>query len=249
VSTLLCVAHGSRDPRHAATIAALMRAVRSQRPGVRAETAYLDHCAPTVAQAVSALEASGERDVVVVPLLLTEAYHSKVDVPGVIRDAAARHPRLRFRTADVLGPDPLLVQALERRLREAGVWPRDRGTGVVLASAGTSDRVAQSILEGIATDWQRQGWSSVLPAFASAAGPTTEHAVRALRAAGCRRVVVASYFLAPGFLPDRARAGAAAAGATAVADVLGAAPEVARVVLRRYDDALSTLAGARSSVA
>jgi len=119
----------------------------------------------------------------------------------------------------------------------------------VLASAGTSDPVAQLILERMARAWQRQGWSSVVPAYASAAGPTTEEAVRALRAAGCRRVVVASYFLAPGFLPDRARSGAVRGGATAVADVLGPAPEVASVVLRRYDEALAVAGRPQWSVA
>jgi sirohydrochlorin ferrochelatase len=242
VPAVLCVAHGSRDPRHAATIASLVDAIRARRPGLRVETAYLDHCAPSVGQAVSSLQASGECDVVVVPLLLTDAYHGKVDVPGVVREAAARHPRLRFRLAGVLGPDPLLVAALERRLREAGVWPGDRSTGVVLASAGTSDRGAQSVLEGIARGWAHRGWSAVVPAYASAAAPSTYEAVRRLREAGCRRVVVASYFLAPGFLPDRARSGAVAARATTVAEVLGAAPEVASVVLRRYDDAYATRA-------
>jgi len=239
MATLLCVAHGSRDPRHAATIAALVRSVRARRPGLRVETAYLDHCAPSVAQVISALDARGEREVVVAPLLLTEAYHSKVDVPAVVRDACARHPRVGVHLAGVLGPDPLLVGALERRLREAGVAPGDRSTGVVLASAGTSDPSARAVLERIARDWARVGWPSVVPAYASACGPTTEEAVRALRAAGCPRVAVASYFLAPGFLPDRAREGAVSGGAQVIADVLGAAPEVTRVLLRRYDEALS----------
>jgi len=75
----------------------------------------------------------------------------------------------------------------------------------------------------------------VRPAFASAALPRTEDAVRELRALGCARVAVAPYVLAPGFLPDRIARGAAEADV--LAEVLGAAPEVARVVLGRYDAA------------
>jgi sirohydrochlorin ferrochelatase len=56
--------------------------------------------------------------------------------------------------------------------------------------------------------------------------------VAKLRREGARRVAVASYFLAPGFLPDRVRA--AAHGADVVTDVLGDAPEVAKLVLCRY---------------
>jgi sirohydrochlorin ferrochelatase len=59
--------------------------------------------------------------------------------------------------------------------------------------------------------------------------------VRELRRLGCERVAVAPYVLAPGFLPDRIARGAAEADVCA--EVLGAAPEVARVLLERYDRA------------
>jgi sirohydrochlorin ferrochelatase len=77
----------------------------------------------------------------------------------------------------------------------------------------------------------------VLPAYASAAGPRPAEAVRALRAAGAARVVVATYLLAPGYFADKIRDGALgplAGEAPAVSGVLGAAPEVADVVLDRY---------------
>ncbi|MFD5757054.1 sirohydrochlorin chelatase, partial [Streptomyces sp. NPDC127044] len=51
----------------------------------------------------------------------------------------------------------------------------------------------------------------------------------------CAGVGVAPKVLAPGFLPDRIARGAAEADV--LADVLGPAPEVARVLLERYDDA------------
>ncbi|MFD9674479.1 sirohydrochlorin chelatase, partial [Streptomyces sp. NPDC059981] len=47
----------------------------------------------------------------------------------------------------------------------------------------------------------------------------------------------APYVIAPGRLPDRIAAGAAESGADVVAEVLGAAPELARLLLRRYDTA------------
>jgi sirohydrochlorin ferrochelatase len=58
-----------------------------------------------------------------------------------------------------------------------------------------------------------------------------------LREAGARRVVVASYLLAPGLFADRIRDASLAAGAAAVAPVLGASPEMADVVLDRYQQA------------
>ncbi|MEV5612695.1 sirohydrochlorin chelatase [Streptomyces sp. NPDC052225] len=232
---LLVIAHGSRDPRHAATVHALVREVRAQRPGVRVETAFLDFNVPSVHGVLESLAAQGVRDVVALPLLLTRAFHAKADIPAVLRQA----PRgLRIRQADVLGPDPLLVAALERRLYEAGLTPADKPTtGVVLASAGSSDPEAIAVIAEIAREWRHTGWCAVRPAFASASLPRTADAVRELRALGCARVAVAPYVLAPGRLPDRIAEGAAEADV--LADVLGAAPEVARVLVDRYEHALA----------
>ncbi|KOT96128.1 sirohydrochlorin chelatase [Streptomyces ardesiacus] len=235
---LLVVAHGSRDPRHAATVHALVRRVGALRPEVRVETGFLDFNAPSVQGVLESLDAEGVRDVVALPLLLTRAFHAKADIPAVL---AAAPPRLRVRQAEVLGPSPLLLTALERRLYEAGLTPADKSsTGVVLASAGSSDPEAIAVIADIAREWRHTGWCAVRPAFASASLPRTEDAVRRLRERGCARVAVAPYVLAPGFLPDRIARGAA--GADVLADVLGPAPEVARVLLERYDAARAPMA-------
>ncbi|MGC5034828.1 sirohydrochlorin chelatase [Streptomyces sp. DT190] len=230
---LLVIAHGSRDPRHAATVHALVRRVRALRPDVRVETGFLDFNVPSVQGVLESLAVQGVRDVVALPLLLTRAFHAKADIPAVLADAPSR---LRIRQAEVLGPSPLLLAALERRLYEAGLTPGDKSsTGVVLASAGSTDPEAIAVIAEIAREWRHTGWCAVRPAFASASLPRTEDAVRELRALGCSRVAVAPYVLAPGFLPDRIARGAAEADV--LADVLGAAPEVARVVLERYEAA------------
>ncbi|WP_327656808.1 sirohydrochlorin chelatase [Streptomyces sp. NBC_00483] len=231
---LLVIAHGSRDPRHAATVHALVGEVRAQNPGVRVETAFLEFNVPSVHGVLESLAADGVRDVVALPLLLTRAFHAKTDIPAVLREA----PRgMRIHQAEVLGPDPLLVSALERRLYEAGLTPADKPTtGVVLASAGSSDPEAIAVIAEIAREWRHTGWCAVRPAFASASLPRTEDAVRELRALGCERVAVAPYVLAPGRLPDRIAAGAA--DADVLADVLGPAPEVARVLMDRYEASL-----------
>jgi sirohydrochlorin ferrochelatase len=237
---LLVVAHGSRDPRHAATVHALVRRVRSLRPDLRVETGFLDFNVPSVPAVLESLAAEGVRDVVALPLLLTRAFHAKADIPAVLADAPRR---LRVRQAEVLGPSPLLLSALERRLYEAGLTPADKSsTGVVLASAGSTDPEAIAVIADIAREWRHTGWCAVRPAFASASLPRTEQAVRELRELGCERIAVAPYVLAPGRLPDRIARGAA--GADVLAGVLGPAPEVARVVVERYEAARTPLRAA-----
>ncbi|MFE1249592.1 sirohydrochlorin chelatase [Streptomyces sp. NPDC058735] len=244
---LLVIAHGSRDPRHAATVQALARRVRGLRPGLRVETGFLDFNVPSVRGVLESLAAQGVRDVVALPLLLTRAFHAKADIPAVLAEAP---PRLRIHQADVLGPSPLLLGALERRLHEAGLAPSDKSsTGVVLASAGSTDPEAIAVIADIAREWRHTGWCAVRPAFASAGSPGgfpgTRDVVRELRALGCARVAVAPYVLAPGFLPDRIARGASEADV--LADVLGPAPEVARVVLERFEAARVPLSRAVSA--
>ncbi|HEX2314841.1 MAG TPA: CbiX/SirB N-terminal domain-containing protein, partial [Thermomonospora sp.] len=134
----------------------------------------------------------------------------------------------------------------ERRLTEAGVEIGDPDTAVVLVSAGSSDPAANATIGALARRWRAAGWWDAVPAFASAARPSPGDAVAALLAAGAPRVAVASYFLSPGYFADKVRREALAAGATAVSGVLGAAPEVAEVVLHRYDEAV---AGVREAAA
>jgi sirohydrochlorin ferrochelatase len=256
---LVAVAHGSKDPRAAATVGELMSVIRARAAGIDVRAAFLDHCAPSLPQVLASLAPDGPpgRDgpgayrCVVLPLLLTAAYHSKTDIPAQLAAALAARPGLDAVSAGTLGPHPLLLAALERRLREEGVAVDDAATraatSVVLAAAGSSDSAANATIAQLAARWARErGWRAVLPAYASAAGPRPAEAVLALRDAragsgpgtgpGVRadRVVVATYLLAPGYFADKISDAALGAGADVVGGVLGAAPEVADVVLDRY---------------
>ena len=91
---LVAVAHGSRDPRSAATVAALVAEVRRQRPDLDIRLSFLDLSAPRLADVLCAVHAEGHRRAVVVPLLLGHAFHARVDVPGAVGHAMARHPGL-----------------------------------------------------------------------------------------------------------------------------------------------------------
>lgn len=235
---LVAVAHGSRDPRAAATVEALLAEVRRRRPRLRVVTAYLDHAPPTVRQALDTLAAGGADEVVVLPLLLTAAYHSETDLPGTLREARRDHPRLRVHYGETLGPHNGLIAALQRRLTEAGTRDGDPETALVLAAAGSSDPRASAVISRLARSSARRGWWAVSAAYASAARPTPAEAVSLLRDAGAPRVAVASYILAPGYFADKVRREGLAAGAAAVSPVLGAAPEVAEVVAQRYEHAL-----------
>jgi sirohydrochlorin ferrochelatase len=239
---VVAVAHGSADPRASATIAELMAVARERSPGLDLRTAFLGHAPPSLPQVLGTIEA--DREVTVLPLLLTAAYHSKADIPRVLARTPLGSRRARVSYGETLGPHPLLLDALDRRLAEAlpmsgpGAHPDPARTAVVLAAAGSSDPEANATIARMAAQWQaRTGWLAVRPAFASAAEPSPATAVAGLLRDGAPRVVVATYLLAPGLFADRIRHTALAAGAAAVSPALGACAEVADLMLYRFAQA------------
>ncbi len=232
---LVALAHGSRDSRSAATVTALVDEVKALRPDLRIEKAFLELAKPNFQTVVDRLVRAGYDEIVVVPLLLNEAFHAKVDVPEVIAEATARHPGLQIRATDVLGLEPRFLEVLDERMREALKEARVRELdALVLAAAGSSDPLANQAVARLARVWGTHHKLPVTAAYAAAAPPATGEAVRAFRAEGRRHIAVASLFLAPGSLLDRATELALEAGAVAVSAPLGAHPEIARTVLARY---------------
>ena len=205
------------------------------RPDLRVEPAFLDLSSPRFDVVVDRLVAEGHDEIVVVPLLLTEAFHAKIDVPGAIESASARHSDIKFKATHVLGVDSTFFDVLDKRLREALSKNRVRELdALVLAAAGSSDPIANAMVSRAARTWASRHKLPVIAAFASSAPPAAGEAVRAHRADGRRHIAVGSLFLAPGFLPDRVAELALEAGAVAVAEPLGVDVEVARVILARY---------------
>ncbi len=232
---LVALAHGSRDPRSAASVRALVDEVRRMRPDLRIEPAFLELSKPTFATVADKLVRAGFEEIVVVPLLLSEAYHAKVDVPTVIAEATSGHPGLQVRATSVLGLETAFLDVLDRRLREALTDARVRELdALVLAAAGTSDPLATQSVNRLARMWAARHKLPVMAAFASTSPPATGEAVRAFRGQGRRHIAVGSLFLSPGLLHDRAAELAVEAGAVAVSQPFGPDPEVARTVLARY---------------
>ena len=234
MTPILLVAHGSANPRAAATTRALARAVAAARPGLDVRVSFLEHRGPRPGEVLRAFEAFGHRSAVVVPVLLTAAYHGQIDLPEVLSVTRAAGLRLEVSLAEVLGPvagavPSGLLAGLVRRLTETGVGY----DAVVLAAAGTRDSAARTTVDLVAA---RLGAVLGVPstvAYASAAAPTGAAAVAALRSAGARRVAVASYFLACGQLYDTVINSALSGAAVACARPLGSAHEIARLVLSR----------------
>jgi sirohydrochlorin ferrochelatase len=222
------IAHGSRDPRSAETMRALATAAGAAWPQP-VVASFLDFNPPSVPDSLRELWRRVGTAPIVVPALLTSAYHGRVDVPEVLRDSG-----VPTRLTRVLGPsepgDPVnavLLRALRSRLSGLDV----AFDGLVLIAAGTSYAAARSTVDSVAATLSEETHVPCVVGYASASGPTGADAVRAVRACGAERIAVSSYFLAPGRLHDSAVASARSAGVVGVAEPLGVA--VADLVLAR----------------
>ncbi len=192
MTAVVLLSHGSRDPRADVVTREIASALSAALPGVEVCVAYLDLAHPTLQQAVAAIPATAG-EIVVVPMLLSRAFHARVDVPRLVR-ALDREVVL----AEPLGP------ALELALDGAARLPAGP---LVLAAAGTRDASAQLALQQLARALAVRLRQPVTVGYAAQAHPRVADAIAETGAVG-----VIAFVLQPGILPDRIAAAAAAAG-------------------------------------
>lgn len=228
-ATLIACSHGTSDDHGKRAVAELVAQTADLLPGVRVVPAFVDVEEPAVDTVVAEWVAEGP--VVVVPLLLSTGFHTRVDIAR----AVARHARA-VATAP-LGPHDLLVDVLASRLEEAGIRADD---GIVLAAAGSTDPAAAVDVRDMAERLAARRGGVVHTGFAAGAGRRITDAVAAAREAGAARVGIASYVLAPGHF---ARV-IAAAGGDIVTAPLAPDVRVAEVVVARYRAGLAALTDA-----
>lgn len=202
---LLLAAHGSAEPGWRSVVDELVAAVAARRPDLPVAAGFLERCTPALASLLCP-------QAVVVPLLLSDGYHARTDVAAAARAAGAACSR-------ALGPSPLLTDALDDRLREAGA-PAD--APVLLAAAASSAALARTQVAAQAAALAARRGAPVRVAWLP--GPTP------VVPAG---TAVAPYLLGPGAF-GRALS---SWDATWVAAPLGSHPAVVHLILARFSQA------------
>ncbi len=166
---------------------------------------------------------------VVVPLLLAPGYHVETDIAG----AAARHGA---HVTPALGPDGLLTALLTARLRELSS-PLGRDDLVVLAAAGSSVAGSARATREVAHLLSARLGRPVHVGYGAASRPRLDDLVAGLRESHPgRRVVAASYLLAPGHFHDLVRTSGADAVTEPLLDAKAPDRRLVELVVRRYLD-------------
>ena len=204
------------------------------RPRQEVRVAFCEQSTPNLRDVLTGLRGPA----VVAPLLLASAYHARIDIPAMIREAES--PAVRAAT---LGEDPRLVSVMRERLSSLGIERHDREVGVLVVAVGSSHAAANARTATVAVDLARGTSWSTATAFATGPYSGVGREIELLRRRAVQRIVLAPWFIAPGVITDRVAALADAAGIE-MAEPLGSHPLVARTVLDRFDQANSARAAA-----
>jgi sirohydrochlorin ferrochelatase len=226
---LIAVSHGTSSPAGQVAVAGLVDAVRRRLPDVVVSEAFVDVQAP----ALEAVLDSCAGPAVVVPLLLTPGFHVHVDIAGAVQNRQAS-------AAPVLGPDVSISAVLLDRLAATDIGPRDL---VVLGVAGSRDHRAHRSVERAAVRLAMACGREVSVGHHGGTGRPIGSVIVEARASG-RRVVVATYLLAPGHFSHLLSRSGVDAVTTPLLDAGPPDPRLVQLVVDRYE----SMAGARQQL-
>jgi hypothetical protein len=156
---------------------------------------------------------------------------------------AVMESRVAADLTDVLGPHPLLAEALHVRLSEAGLARADRARlftvataadGIILASVGGDEAVQAAGITGMLLAARL-----AVPVMAAALDQEGSIAsvAKQLRSSGSQQLALAPYLIGPELEPGLLDAAAKEAGCPA-AEALGPYPAIGKLALAKYTTAL-----------
>jgi sirohydrochlorin cobaltochelatase len=207
MKAVLFVGHGSRDFEGNEQVRELIKNIRPQMdPGLLIETCFLEFELPTVPQGLDTCVAKGATHVVVIPIMLLPAGHSKIHIPAALDEARQTYPQVTFTYGKPIGVHDQTIEICKSRLLELGedIHRPDANTAVILLGRGGSDPDANSDLYKIARLlWERMKYKIVEPAFMGVTDPLIEEGVERCIRLGAKKVIILPYFLFTGILIKR----------------------------------------------
>jgi sirohydrochlorin cobaltochelatase len=242
---LLIAGHGSRDPAASREFETLVGLVRRSPLEAAVGGGFIELARPSLAAVAATLVERGAGDVVVVPLMLLAAGHTKNDIPASIAAERLAHPGVRFRYGRDLGIHARLLELVDERIGAVTDAGRRVETAVLLVGRGSSDPDANGDLCKVAR-LVREGrpFAMVEPAFSGITTPSVPEGLARCVALSAKRIVVAPYFLFTGVLVRRITRDCAEFARARpdvevrVARHLGPVDAIAGLVVERYEEVL-----------
>ncbi|WP_214484395.1 sirohydrochlorin chelatase [Bacillus sp. SM2101] len=207
MKAVLFVGHGSRDPEGNEQV---LKFIENMKPSIDdsllVEACFLEFELPNILQGLEACVNKGASHIVVIPIMLLPAGHSKIHIPAAIDEAKEKYPHIAFTYGRPIGVHDLALDICTNRLVEAGEKIDDpkEHTAVILLGRGGSDPDANSDLYKITRLlWERLKYKIIEPAFMGVTDPLIRESIERCIKLGAKRVVVVPYFLFTGILIKR----------------------------------------------
>ncbi|SEE25808.1 hypothetical protein SAMN05216483_5751 [Streptomyces sp. 2131.1] len=258
-AALVLAVPGTPSPESRGLAEEVISIARSELPGLNALIGYVDGddaeyptLTSVVSHSASERTARYEQALAVGREVAEPEGPAAVVVPLLVGPDSALVQRIRqaitdsgapAELADVLGPHPLLAEALHVRLSEAGLARADRARlftvataadGIVLATVGGEEAVQAAGITGMLLAARL-----AVPVMAAALDVDGSVAAIAeqLKGSGSLQLAVAPYLVGPEVAEGLLDAAAKEAGC-ATAEPLGAYPAIGKLVLSMYTSAL-----------
>jgi len=113
---VVVVDHGSRRAESNESMETFVRASADRLLYAIVEPAHMELAEPSIGTAFDRCVAAGAVTVVLAPYFLGPGNHWDRDIPALAAEAAARHPGVGWLVTAPLGPHPLLMDLVDRRV-------------------------------------------------------------------------------------------------------------------------------------
>jgi sirohydrochlorin ferrochelatase len=118
-TALLLIAHGSREEEANADLHEVVAEMRRRGRYPIVEPAFLELVEPTIELAGKRCVEQGAQRVILLPYFLSAGVHVRRDLQEFRSRLAEQYPGITFNVAEPLGPDPVLLDVLTLRARQA----------------------------------------------------------------------------------------------------------------------------------
>jgi sirohydrochlorin cobaltochelatase len=106
--------HGSRDPLWRLPMETVAARLRAMQPDTPVRCAYLELDTPTLAEAAADVVAAGATEVTIVPMFLGTGRHAREDLPRLLWQLQAEHPRVAFSLQKSVGEDGRVIELIAK---------------------------------------------------------------------------------------------------------------------------------------
>lgn len=206
MEAILFVGHGSRDPEGNEEIRQYVDRIRHEMKQSIVETCFLEFEEPTIAQGIDTCVEKGATRVIVIPIILFPAGHSKIHIPMAIDEAKEKYTNVSFTYGRPLGIHETIIEILESRLEESGIdfSQNHEETAVLILGRGSSDKDANSDLYKMSRlFFEKRRVGMVETAFIGVTNPLLDAGVERCLKLGAKHIVILPYFLFTGILIKR----------------------------------------------